>query len=134
MRADFYIVTDQSFQQCQTFACRLADKAYQQGHQITIQTESTLATNTLNELLWSFKPTSFIGHQIAHNQNNQIHIQRQASRADKLLLNLSMQIPTERWQRILQIVPNVPTLKSQARELYRQLQQQGYTINTHQMN
>ena len=132
MQVDFYLFEKaQSFADCQTFACRLIEKAYQQGNQITIENESAQAAQQLNDQLWTFSLTSFIPHQ--QEQKEYVSVTCKQKTATHILLKLTLSTnSSNNWQRVLQIVPNNQQLKQQARELYRHYQQQmGITLNTH---
>ena len=61
-QVDFYILKSGRPGGRQLFACRLAVKAYKQGHTIYINTESPQQLRELDDLLWTFRDGSFLPH------------------------------------------------------------------------
>ncbi len=61
-RIDFYILDSNTPQARENFACRLIEKIQQQGYSIFVQSHSTQHTELIDDLLWSFKPESFVAH------------------------------------------------------------------------
>ncbi len=45
--------------------CRWAERLYQLGKKVRVATDSTLAAQHLDQLLWTFSDTSFVPHRIA---------------------------------------------------------------------
>ena len=62
-RVDFYVVSDASPEARLQVAARLTEKAQRQGHSLFINTSSESEAEALDELLWTFRPASFIPHQ-----------------------------------------------------------------------
>lgn len=46
------------------FACRLIEKASELRHQVFVQTATSAESKLLDDLLWQFKPASFIPHEV----------------------------------------------------------------------
>ena len=46
------------------FVCRLTEKARELGHQVFIKTPTPAESKLLDDLLWQFKPASFIPHEL----------------------------------------------------------------------
>lgn len=128
---DFYILEEPQFKDSLAFACRLAEKAYQQGHQITIECADDVAN--LDMWLWTFNDESFLPHGPDHHHSNRIVVSRLHQQGAPLFLKLTLSPidAAESWQRVLQIVPKDPSLRNSARQLYRHYQSQGHTLNTH---
>ena len=59
---DFYILAQTSAIARLHYACRLAEKAMNQGHHIAIALDDEEQALTLSDYLWSFKPESFLPH------------------------------------------------------------------------
>ncbi len=138
MRVDFYILAEPKPQARYPYACRIIDKAYQQGHRIHVHTDSALEAHVMDDLLWTFRDDSFIPHQItAANTDIAVTIDHQdgdVSNKD-ILINLAKTIPTciSQFNRIIEIVPENMELKTICREHYRYYQQQGNDIKTHKI-
>ncbi len=65
----FYVVQTSDSGQRLRVAARLADKAFQRGHRIFIHATDEAQATELNELLWSFRPASFLPHGL-HGQEH----------------------------------------------------------------
>ncbi len=63
-QVDFYILKSDAGNR-HGFACRLADKVYEQGRRIYIHAGSQAEAELLDRLLWTFRENSFIPHGIA---------------------------------------------------------------------
>ena len=63
-RVSFYLLNSQDVQSRQQFACRLAEKAVRQGNKVMIATGNEAESRELDQLLWSFRPESFVPHVI----------------------------------------------------------------------
>ncbi len=133
-RVDFYLSKATHFQECRQLVCFLAEKCYQQGHSAIVHLESKEETEILDQLLWTFRPESFLPHQITSpltitmaklNENN----------LDALIINDCLPAHAEplKLARLLQIVPNQINLRELAREHYRFYKQQGYQLFTHEI-
>ena len=60
---DFYVLNSLAKEGAYRFLCRLVDKAYPLQKQIYIHTSSHEEAQRIDELLWTFRDTSFIPHQ-----------------------------------------------------------------------
>ena len=65
-KVDFYLLSGVGQDARETMACKLIDKAYQLQHKIYVHTESQQDAKRLDDLLWTFRPGSFIPHSIYH--------------------------------------------------------------------
>ena len=141
-QVDFYILSQPEEQDRMFFACRLCEKAMAQGLKIYIHTDSEQAAQEMDDLLWSYKPESFIPHAIVgideeldadeeipvfigHGENCDV--------SAKLLINLSQAIPGfhDRFERIAEIVPNSETAKSHLRERWNAYKEKGFELKHH---
>lgn len=137
-RISFYVLKGNSEQDRQVFACRLIEKAYYQGHQIYIHTNSEECTEKLTQALWSFRNDSFVPHQIINNeQNNEqcpILISHNATppRLMNLLINLASEQPSffSQFERVAEFINDDAVIKTAGRERYRFYQQRGYELET----
>jgi len=138
-RIDFYVLADDSIEQQQVFACRLAQKASKQGHRVYIHTESQQQTKILDELLWSFSPASFVAHTAEPSEcgSNPVYINHSGDPLDihGVLINLSPQTPDcfTRFERLAELVNQDETIKQAGRERFKFYKSRGYPLQTHKL-
>lgn len=144
-RVDFYILPDESSEQRHLFACRIAEKAFKLGHSIYIHSDDQKQAKALDELLWCWRASSFIPHQIestdtAANGQDSINIgcdQGQGSSApiNGVLINLSHQVPEffSRFERVTEIVVQSPAVTESTRSNYRFYRDRGYPLESHDL-
>ena len=63
-QVDFYVLTAADRRSRLTTACRLAEKAYDQGLRVAVRTSSPAETAEVDELLWTFSDRSFVPHGV----------------------------------------------------------------------
>jgi DNA polymerase-3 subunit chi len=139
-QVDFYILEDSQPQACPLFTCRLAEKAYKQGHQIYINAESGQQLKQLDDLLWTFRAGSFLPHAVYETgatANPPILLGHavEPEGASDVLVNLSSEIPAyfSRFSRVAELVGGSGEQRAAARERYRFYKDRGYTLNTHKL-
>lgn len=139
-QVDFYILQESAPDARQLFACRLTEKAYKQGHQVYINTESAPQLKQLDDLLWTFRAGSFLPHAVyADSQDaDQPILLGHALEPDgpaDVMLNLDSAVPPwfGRFQRVAELVGGDEAARAAARERYRFYQDRGYTLNTHKL-
>lgn len=137
---DFYILTEPSVEAAYNFICRLADKAYQQKHQIYIYANSPAEAKSLDELLWIFRDDAFIPHCIEGEITDPvppilIGSQTTPMQTHGILLNLTPEIPTfiDGFQRVIELVANEPNAKDRGRKKFRDYRDKKYEITTHDL-
>jgi len=135
MNIDFYILKPDTTRSPELLACQLAEKAYQRQQPTCLLARDRAQAEQLDQLLWTFREDSFLPHAIATEQTSApitIATADQAPSSD-IVINLSERIPEEltNTRRVIEIVANDETAKAQARQRYRHYQQQGNTVNTH---
>jgi DNA polymerase-3 subunit chi len=135
-RVDFYVLPENS--SAERFACTIANKAWQQGHAVYIQTASREAAGTMDDLLWTFNDISFIPHVVTESDTPPaervvIGWQNQPPGNYEVLINLTAEIPsaTDRFARIVEIVAGDSRQKDQARKRYKCYREQGYELHNH---
>lgn len=137
-RIDFYLLEEAGLDQRGLFTCRLLEKAWLKGHRLFVFCTDQKEAEDLDELLWTFKPDSFIPHNLQGEGPEppppiQIGYSGQMPRGfNDVLINLSDRVPEfyQRFRRIIEIIPNAETQKAIGREHYKYFRQQGLTINT----
>ena len=140
LKIDFYILADEKASARDTFACRLAEKAYTLGHQIYLRTNDAAAAKRLDDLLWTFRDGSFLPHELAGQGpvESPIVVGYAAAPTDQLdlLINLADDSPSELsgFSRVAEIVAGDETMRSQARARFRHYRDQGYELESHQIN
>ena len=138
-KVDFYILQDVAPDAHLRFACRLVEKAVDQGLKVFLCTPAEDMAR-LDELLWTYSDRSFLPHEIA-TPTSPSHSRIMAligngasppSHAG-LLVNLCNAVPAgfETAGRLAEIVFNDSELKARARERFKFYRDQGLTIESH---
>jgi DNA polymerase III subunit chi len=140
-RVDFYILRDTGDPARALFACRLTEKAVQQGHQVYINTESAVQLQQLDDLLWTFRAGSFLPHAVDDGQDHGaspvlLAHGREPRDCHDVLVNLSNDVPPffSRFNRVAELVGGDETQRAGARNRYRFYKDRGYTLNTHEIS
>jgi DNA polymerase-3 subunit chi len=63
-KVDFYPLGEPDRRARLVTACRLAEKAYEQGLRVAVRTASAAETAEFDELLWTFSDRSFVPHVV----------------------------------------------------------------------
>ena len=63
-KVDFYTLGEPDRRARLVTACRLAEKAYDQGLRVAVRTASAAETAEFDELLWTFADRSFVPHVV----------------------------------------------------------------------
>jgi DNA polymerase-3 subunit chi len=137
----FYLLPSLSPQERNQFACRLIEKAYRNKQFCYVYTDTEQQAQQLDNQLWTYRPGSFIPHQIFDSnppdfeQTILIGTQQAPDKWQKIIVNLSSHYPNNLTQteRILEILDNSETIKQAGRIRYRQYQQAGFSLTTHNM-
>ena len=135
-RVDFYILPENSNRD--RFACSVANKAWQSGHNVYIHTSSRETAINLDDLLWTYHDISFVPHSLTGQSgpiDAPVLIGWQATRHDDctVMINLSVDIPTfaERFARIVEIVAGKEDERGMARNHYRAYRDDGHEMHSH---
>lgn len=140
-RVSFYLLSSQDPQQRQLFACRLAEKAYLQGHQVMIHTENATDSAAMDKALWAFRPESFVPHQLldtAQTPTAPVVISHDTTPPSKLmdvLINLNAVQPLffSQFERLAEIIDANDNIKQQGRQRYQFYKDRGYSLDTHKI-
>ncbi|MFT5580294.1 MAG: DNA polymerase-3 subunit chi [Paraglaciecola psychrophila] len=135
---DFYILPDEAVQQRYLFACRLVEKAFRLGHHIYIHGDQPQQIEIIDQLLWSYKSSSFIPHsaeQTAGDSQVLLGCGDGENTHNDLLVNLSSTVPEffSRFKRVSEIVIKDPAVTASTRENYRFYRDRGYPLKSHQL-
>lgn len=139
MRVDFYILPGDSARERALFACRLAEKAYQQGHQLLLRVGDAAEAATLDELLWTFRQGSFLPHARLEDADGEpILIATEVSEHSPrdVLVNLAESLPAhwDEHERIAEVVNQARSVLQSSRGRFRAYRDQGSEPHTHRMD
>lgn len=94
----------------------------------------------MDDLLWQFKPSSFVPHAIAGDAGESLHQVTIAygdypTAAEDVLINLTGEAcqAHQQFQRINEILISDPEILATGRDSYRYYQAQGYAPETHKL-
>lgn len=139
-QVDFYILQDDRPGSQSLFTCRLAEKAFKQGHQVYINTASGQQLKKLDDMLWTFRDGSFLPHGLYEANADSTHPVLLGHGVDPegpndVLVNLSNDIPAffSRFNRVAELVGGDEAQRESARVRYRFYKDRGYTLNTHKL-
>lgn len=141
-QVDFYLLAAADPRARLTTACRLAEKACDQGLRVAVRTASPSETAEVDELLWTFSDRSFVPHAVwpaepAVAEQTPVLIASGAlpdSHCD-VLINLASEGPAEptRFARICEIVGSDEDLKRRARVRWRSYSEAGLAPAKHDL-
>jgi DNA polymerase-3 subunit chi len=141
-RVDFYVLSQEGGDARLRVACRLAEKAVEQGSRVYIQADSLAAAQRLDDLLWMFNDRSFLPHEITQGNeasHARVMILLGESTAPpghrQLLINLTNAVPVELdgYERIAEIVDIDPDSKRLSRERYKAYRDRGCELESHNL-
>ena len=123
-RIDFYVLEDDDPRQRLQTACRLIHKAFGLGHRVHVHTGSPGLSRQLDELLWTFRDTAFVPHEVEGGDPDcpvQICHEREPASAGEILVNLDDEVPLffSRFERVAEIVNQEPGIRDAGRQRYR---------------
>jgi len=138
---DFYILSTTSEQDRYQFVCKLAEKIFRQKQKAFFLTPSIEDSENLDDLLWSFRPTSFIPHQIIQNNTHSLFDQLLISNQDipdnwsGILVNITQQLTPniEKLTRIIEIINNNEVCLTKGRQRYRHYKKMNLSPDTHKI-
>ncbi len=139
-RVDFYGVQDQSREGTLRVACRVVEKAWQMGHRVFVATASAEATRQIDELLWTFRPDSFVPHgRYPEEQDPDLPIligdSGEPEGRAEVLVNLTGSVPEfhAAFERIAEFVSGDAESRQLGRERYRYYRERDYEVKSHQI-
>lgn len=137
-RVSFYILKSQDLQSRQQVACRLAEKAWREGHHVFIYTENAKQSADMDKALWAFRPESFVPHEIMMDASVAvspilISHDKTPPRLMNVLINLNTEQPLffSQFERLAEIIDDDKHVKQQGRQRYKFYQDRGYHLDTH---
>jgi DNA polymerase-3 subunit chi len=141
-RVDFYLLGAADPRARLATACRLAEKACDQGLKVAVRTAAPAETAELDELLWTFSDRSFVPHAVwptepAVAAQTPVLVASGAPPASHrdVLINLGAEPPPDlhAYARICEIVGADDAAKRQARVRFRTYREAGIVPETHQL-
>lgn len=137
-RVDFYILDEGDASARRHFVCRLAEKAWQQGHKVYIHTDNAADSSQMDDLLWSFRAESFLPHSLdnaadADTVNVHIGHGEEPLHHDEVLINLGREVPLffSRFKRVAEVIAGDETIRQAGRDRYRFYRERGYPLESH---
>ncbi len=132
-RVDFYVLPQQDPGERQRFACRLAEKAFREGHRVYLHTGDEQTARAMDELLWSYRRQSFLPHGLLGSDDaKQLAIGWGADPGEHhdLMINLDLAVPdfVGRFERVLEIVVQDPSVREPLRDSWKRYKHFGYPI------
>lgn len=139
-RVDFYVLSQEMPDARQRFACRLAEKAAEQGNRVYLHTASLGDAQRLDDLLWTFNERGFLPHELSSGEGPthpkvMVLVGNGAAPAGHrdLLINLTDALPAEldSYARIAEIVDPDPGRKQLSRDRYKTYREHGCELESH---
>ncbi len=132
-RVDFYVLPQEDPGERQLFACRLAEKAFREGHRIYLHTGDEAAARQLDELLWGFRRQSFLPHGLLGSEDAEhlaIGWGADPGEHHDVMINLALAVPdfVGRFERVLEIVVQDPAIREPLRDSWKRYKHFGYPI------
>lgn len=140
VRVDFYLLEDPSPEGRWQVICRLIEKAWLRKHQVFVFCDTEADAETLDEALWTFKPQSFIPHNLQGEGPDYpppVQIGHAEPRGfNDILVNLSAGIPAfyGRFQRVIEIISGEEATREAGRARYRGYRTAGCALQTHTLS
>jgi DNA polymerase III subunit chi len=139
-KVSFYILTGKPPQLRERFACKLAEKAYRLGHRVYIQANDSLLAQEMDDLLWTFRPGSFVPHARINTEEARdapvlIGQGEPPETECDLLINLNPEVPAffSRFKRIAEIIDQEKAQRQAGRQRYRFYRDHNCTLETHEL-
>lgn len=140
-RIDFYLLKSSAPSEREKMACRLTEKAMKRGHNVYLHCGSQKESDAMDNLLWSFRPGSFVPHEQLNNGENPAapillgHQTNPELAQHDILINLSREQPSffSRFERVIEIIDDNSEIKEAGRNRYRFYKNKGYPLQTHEL-
>jgi DNA polymerase III subunit chi len=140
---DFYLLPSAKQTALLNFVCRLSEKALNRGANIYINCQQPALAEQLDELLYSFRPDSFLPHirilsppdttTFTHTLFPVLIGGEQYQTPDNwFVINLADEYYPAA-SRVAEIVANEESARSQSRQKFTQYKQQGFELRTHKL-
>lgn len=136
-QVDFYLIKGNDPHKRRLAICHWIEKTFLMGHRIYVCTTSEDETRMLDNLLWTFRQTSFIPHEI-HPHISEFspiiisHTIDSDIPAD-ILINLAEHVPSgwESFPHIVEHIDENEVVKQAGRVRYKYYRDSGCVLNTY---
>ena len=150
-RIDFYVLPDSRPDGRMVLACRIAEKAFARRHRIHVHAGSEAEARRVDDLLWTFRESSFVPHGLAGPQSPAAGGDPAASVAPvapvvighgadpddpcDLLINLAPEVPQffSRFERVAELVDAGDEQRQWGRNRFKFYRDRGYDLTTHKL-
>lgn len=141
----FYILQAPTTKSRDLHSCRIVEKAIFNKNKVYAYFTDESEAQNFDIQLWTFRDISFIPHAIYKHSMDELYAPYPhvliglnidpPEEQNDILINFSYDVPPffHKFQRIIEVVPNIPELKNQARVHYKFYQAQNYQIETHKL-
>lgn len=135
---DFYVLKEERLEQRSLFACRLAERAFRDGRQIYLHTADEASAQELDQLLWGFRAQSFLPHGLIGTEDAErigIGWGENPGNHQDVMINLDLRVPdfVGRFQRVLEIVVQLPGIRDPLRASWRHYKHYGYPVKSNDL-
>ena len=137
---DFYMSAGDTEGARHNFVCRLLEKAVAKNSKVYVHTQDAVQAQHLDKSLWTFKPGSFIAHEIAGQDVDKscpviIGHDQEPDASRDILLNLANEVPRffSRFERVLDVINHDQEIRSLGRKRYSFYKDRGYPLNYHDL-
>jgi DNA polymerase-3 subunit chi len=139
-QVDFYVLETPGHGDRLQLCCRLAEKAWSQGHRILVHCASAEEAQRLDRLLWVFRDQSFVPHGRLGEVDpglTPVLIAHAGESGDEhdVLINLAPDVPVffSRFERVAEPVDADPPARAASRERFRFYRDRGYEPTVHRL-
>lgn len=137
-RVDFYVARESGQAARLDVAARLCDKARGRGHRLFIHAGDEAEAKALDDLLWSFRPASFLPHELVSidpRADIAIGWGDEPEDHSDVLVNLALAPPPffSRFERVAEIVTQESDGLEALRNSWRFYKDRGYPLQKHDL-
>jgi len=134
----FYVSKQEGLRDRLLVACRLIQKAHDKGLHVHVHTDSLATSRQLDDLLWTWHPSSFIPHALIENvQQEKVTIAHDYEPLEHCdyLINISNDQPGffSRFAKMGEIIDQSPEILTDGRKRYAYYRDRGYTLKYYQL-
>ncbi len=138
-KVNFYLLKQGQASEQYVFACRLCEKILSQNLKAYIHTDTEEQAQYLDDLLWSYRPESFLPHCVIDTDVDEdvkliIGYAEKYQKNFDVLINLSQDIPAfhTEFSRIVEIIPAEENAKALGRLRWKKYKDSGLELETHE--
>ena len=137
-QVDFYVVASGGAEGAAAVACKIVEKAWQQGLRVFVHAASEHEARRLDELLWTFRQDSFVPH--ARSSDGDAAAEAVTIGSDlgegigrDVLVNVCAPVAaaTATFERIAEVVSDDADVRAAARERYAAYRRLGVELRHH---